>query len=559
MRGKRLNSLAVLVAVGMICSIGVACFYTSIHGLGMANGNQDGISPITTSQIEDPAVPTWDDILYSTVTVFQQEVPTAEYTTDAGIVISDIHTVYYPENTTNATNLDYTMVIHYIESFNLSCPDVGLTDGENYSVRYNASVLGWHSQGGPNFNRLLIHNENVSSEYLPSNASLLNAFLSIEDSTLTIDLANTVGAIEETAIYDNASFIFEFNVTFKVNFTQWNMDVNDGNPFVLEGRNSSRMVNFTQTTTLDSLKGIDLKLNLIPVDFDLLKNVTIYIDDVPVSKTEVLINGSKAWRMGDLINTDGGVLKIEFSINFTVGFVDTYSENWARDVITNGANVRARSFYLDVLNGSETYLVEKVEYNATNMDYRYVISHRNDAYSEPEASVSVSNNTYRIYDDELEKYVYYPNGTSLTVGRLQKEAGKVRFAVIYSADFDFSLRILDEVRNPLRGAEVFLYYSNQSIRYGTDMKISNPINYPSKITDIFGKLDYYNMPQGKYFVEVIMNGKSVGLRNFTIGDNLVPVFEVVTDIPYQPTILILWLALFSVISLVGLAKLKKKR
>ena len=91
------------------------------------------------------------------------------------------------------------------------------------------------------------------------------------------------------------------------------------------------------------------------------------------------------------------------------------------------------------------------------------------------------------------------------------------------------------------------------------MKISNPINYPSKITDIFGKLDYYNMPQGKYFVEVIMNGKSVGLRNFTIGDNLVPVFEVVTDIPYQPTILILWLALFSVISLVGLAKLKKKR
>ncbi|MBD3187783.1 hypothetical protein GF325_13185 [Candidatus Bathyarchaeota archaeon] len=509
-------------------------------------------------------VPEWDEIMHTTFVIDQQEEPSSHYTADTGLIVSDVNTDFYPGNSTNATNMNPRMYIHYIESLNVSCPDVGAASGSGFTVNYTSSVA-----NATNFNYVKVYNENYSRIYLPSNASALNGehAVDIEPENMYFNLSNAVELLENRSIYDGASYLFEFNVSYEVSFNTWEMGV-DNPPFILQNLTATSVVNYTQTIELYSFREINLTLFYVPVEGDLLINPRFFINGIELdSSIENNFSGLglPAWKItapnaSTKISTGNDILSVEFGINTTIGFVDVYNERWTKDMIIRDVDVRARTFSIEILEGSETYLVERVEFNMTDMDFRYVIDHRTLAASTPEAAVAVSNNTYSFYDEELDfQLVFRPNGTRFKVGRIQKATGKVEATLYYRTANEFTLRVLDELRNPIRGAKITLFYENETIRFGTLMAASNPIHYPEKETGWLGTLKYYNMPPGKYIASVTNDGEFVKMFNFTIDDHGTEnSFDIVTGVPYQPTLLIAWCCIFGVIALIGIIYIKKQ-
>ncbi len=275
-------------------------------------------------------------------------------------------------------------------------------------------------------------------------------------------------------------------------------------------------------------------------------NNATYDDDV--SGWEVTGSGK--------ITTDGTKIKVTFSINFTVAFVDVFPENdfWLDDELVYGVIERVRGYKLDITRGPDHYLLEKVRFNMPNLAYANT---EKEITSLPSTPVILLDNTYTEYDPELEQDVVKKNGTGFQIARMQRAAGPLLIDVGYLAKYNASFRVLDEVRNPLVGADVILYY--QGCRFGSLMNRENPLHAPAKKSDSLGLVTFRYLPEGNYSAEVMFQGMLVQTHNFTLNEvNSFPTVEITTVVPYEPTILVIWIILFGFIAIIGFSMQRKR-
>lgn len=91
------------------------------------------------------------------------------------------------------------------------------------------------------------------------------------------------------------------------------------------------------------------------------------------------------------------------------------------------------------------------------------------------------------------------------------------------------------------------------------MNRENPLHAPAKKSDSLGLVTFRYLPEGNYSAEVMFQGMLVQTHNFTLNEvNSFPTVEITTVVPYEPTILVIWIILFGFIAIIGFSMQRKR-
>ncbi|MBN2150405.1 MAG: hypothetical protein JW839_03060 [Candidatus Lokiarchaeota archaeon] len=559
--------LAVLVTTSVIA--GIAGLSQEGTGGKPSTGYERGTMPVTS---EAASVPDWNEVNHTRLFIDTSEAPRAsvDLVGVAGVAAAWKNTTFDKVSSVNATNLRPNMVLKYTDRFSINCTQV--VGGSNYTVRLNT----------PSINASLVNQTietNVKSikikcatnettfayDYSIFNAPFYGTVypnvtrFQYKKHFFEFNISHAVEVFESTNIYVGASFLFEVNYTIPVSFTfsPTAMETKAGENFRVDGSASTRSANLTLTFKVTGPAGVNITFHYLPADSEYTGNFRFYNKTTQMATPD--FTAGLGWRIPKTgtvdLNANGTEFKVEFNCSATIGFVEQTAGNWHSDGVASRLDTRTRKYRLSVISGPSTLLFQRVEYVARDISFS-TKSQATGAVA-PTSSISISNNTYKYYDPILEREVTKGNGTKVVIGRIQKASTPVEASFDYNAPYRAELSIRDAVRNKLKGAEVTLFF--HGIRFGPLMSLNETSLQPVKITDSSGTVTFNNLPEGNFTVEVRSHGLFKAQAFSLYGAATSVSIEVVTDVPYQPWILVSWVVVFGIIGVLGIVLFKKKR
>ncbi len=530
--------------------------------------------------------PTWDLVNHTRLAIDTQSAPFSYGNTSGvpGVSIS-VNRTHNKAHSLNATNLQHYMNLSYTDRFTINCTSI---ETSTYTIKIFTPLI--HELLKDLFlpNASLVTNIQSIKIKCTTNETSFTYNLSMYNSWLFpivispiysdvsiiqfryalqyfyFNISQAVKVLESRSIYEGASFLFEVNYTVPVVFSSWAMATKTGEKFRIEGDHSSSLSNYTLSFRVSAPKGVSITFHYLPADYYYINQTTPifyrFNGSVPIAFNAAKDEALQGWLIAPNglpvdLNSSGIPFRIDFSINATVGFIDQLAGRWTSDGMASDMDIRTRKFKLTVLSGPNTLLIENVEFTANDIAYTNRI--KPTSSTTPESGIDITDDTYTYYDTVLEKDVTKSNGTKVKVGRIQKSNGPVKVSFSYDAPYNASLTIRDNVRNPLPGAEVILFF--HGVRFGPLMSMNGSNLQPAKIADALGVVTYNFLPEGNYSVEVRFQDR-VTTQEFSLyGGTKSVSIEVVTDAPYQPWILIAWIAIFGVLCMLGISLFKRKR
>ncbi|MEX2681187.1 MAG: hypothetical protein Q6373_006275 [Candidatus Sigynarchaeota archaeon] len=527
---------------------------------------------------EDPTVPTWDKVNHTMISIDTSEAPRASvnYTGVAGVVASWLPpSTFNKKASINATNMQPNIYMNYTDRYSINCTQV--VSGSNYTVKLIAPSIYFRLKGMVipetnwksiklgrvgNWTSFTFGEIGFDSRIYPSiwpNVTQYNNGTDLPEDKhyFKFNVSHAAKVFYNRNVQAGDSFFFELNYTIQIVTSEWSMSSTSTKNFRIEGNQSTRSANLTLGFRISGPKGVNVTFHYKPADDGWTGNFNFYRNNILLPKPDKEAQGWKLPKTGTVdLNSTGVAFKIEFNYNATVGFVERHVGKWNSDGIASRLDTRTRTYKLAVLSGPQTLLVERVEFTANDIAFRSVFQISKKVA--PSSSIALSDDTYSYYDPVLEKEVTKSNGTKVVVGRIQQANGPVAASFNYNASYSVSLRVLDEIRNPLPGAEVTLYF--HGIRFGPLMSLNKTYLQPAKIANTLGFVSYDYLPEGNYSVEVRFQGRLVKTQEFALyGTTNKSTIEVITDVPYPPGILVSWIAIFGLLCMLGIALFKRKR
>jgi hypothetical protein len=537
-------------------------------------GLQHETMPVTS---DAASVPTWDLVNHTRLAIETPEAPApssdAKYA-GAGVSVpgGEINRTHNKAFSLNATNLQPQMNLSYTDRWTIRCTDQG-ADPLNFTVRLNtplinstrtavsltsnAKAIKIRCNANGNGTSFAYNFAMFSTPVCPSIYPNVTGFMNMSH-YFRFNISHAAEVFASRGVLTGDSFLFEVNYTVTVQFSSWSVAAKSGEKFRIEGNQSTRQSNKTLSFRVSGPKGVNITFHYFTTDLDCTSNHVFRADNVPFTPT--FDTTLKGWRIAPggsvKLNATGTAFSIDYRVNATVGFVDKMAGRWTSDGMASRLDTRTRKFKLAVLSGPSALLVENIEFVSNDIAYSTKMQATSSAT--PTTIVTIVDDTYQVPDPLQEgELITKSNGTKVSLRSIQKTFGPVTVSFNYNASYGASLRILDDLRNPLSGAEVTLYF--HGVRFGSLMSVNGSNLQPIKITNDLGIVTYNYLPEGNYSVEVHAQGR-VKVQEFSLygGARSVSI-DVVTDIPYQPWILVAWVAIFGLLSVVGISLFKKKR
>jgi len=232
---------------------------------------------------------------------------------------------------------------------------------------------------------------------------------------------------------------------------------------------------------------------------------------------------------------------LNFKANFKLQFLNTNGPNfWQMDLLTGGIDLRQRIYEIKCIEGPPSIPISNFYYNETQIPFPDLISVSSELGRPINSEDMNFTNEYNIkigpagvklnFMCKFEGESYY---------LVLNETDKI--TITYKASHSLNLIVLDNVKIPVGGAELKIFY--QDVPFGTLMSAVKTNQIPLKYTDNSGQVILSNVPNGKYSIEVYYKGKYISTYNVTTTNSLNYIF---TSIPHFP----IWIIIFSCISLV---------
>lgn len=536
----------------------------------------------------DTIIPEWDEMLFGTFfinsTTDISDTPDYSLPLEPGNGMELLEglsgPIYYPGNSTNATNLNPQFKLNFVESFNISVNDTG----GNLSARYYPSL----GRILKNLQYIKIYNENYTRLYIGRNVSTGTENITRPDHwfkekiiifdaepvSWIFNMSQCVQLMEGTDAYNGSNYVVEISYFHYVDVLFNPPET--VNTFYLEGNQTEQKIDYQFSFRFDSLDPISASFIYLPADSDKISSPSFgrfydsnssFIKTESADKIDNYTGEKPAWYLqGSYYPIDPQYyLQFNCSMNYTIEFTNIYTDRWTCDRLTYLTYGRRRTLSLNITDGPETMLVRNIRFNLTNIDfqdYYNMVSHSGlfDPITTPyTGNVVAGNNTYKVYEGPIGgPFDWVANGTFFKIDRMQKSQGVMLLDFWYEASQNFTLRITDEVNNPLPGARVYMYYQGKP--FGAKMSENDSIIYPPKTSNNLGFVELKNIPTGEYDLEIFYDSQIVGIYSFSTHDlENGQRITISTSVPYQPTILIGWIIVCSIIFVVGIYYLRKKK
>lgn len=542
---------AILMTCFWCLALGSSCFFVAVAGVPFLASEGQEEMPSAPSASQVTTIPQWSDIEYTTVRVFQQSAPSGSVTPVEGLSVppASMQKFFYENTSLNATNIQTTAWLHFKEQFNVTCTSA--TAESDFVINYYPALA-----NGSLVEGVRLFNNVLDVSYTKDNASLIESFLTYASvgEHFSFNMSAAVERVENVSLYTGANYSVQIEFKYPIQFKDWSM-TSTHSAFPIGGRNATAIANYSQSFTLWSEIPLNVSFYLIPRETSFITNPAFRLGTTPFTADfNSTIGGYDISPGGGSVDTNNSRVTFTFGVPFTVGFTDTYVNRWHRDLVKWGANARSRYFKLDIFAGPEQYLLEKVQFNITDIDGSI---RRPGTYSSPSTATSTANAQYSVLDEETGQMVTIQNGTRFTIGQMQKAAGRLDVGLDYSGTYNATFRILDEVRNPLAGAGVILYYHGE--RFGVRMAAEDPLVNPMQQSDALGVVTFRFLPEGNYSMVVQFQGWN-HTQDFRVSKDQASISgEVVTSVPYQPGLLVSWTVAFGIVAVLGVVLVKKKK
>lgn len=299
--------------------------------------------------------------------------------------------------------------------------------------------------------------------------------------------------------------IWEYNLTISSwKLTQYEVDdllIEEENQvlspeFKYEFNIIGKKFNGSQNVIINA-KTLEVNLTVNFPDKGLLRNHEIQINSEKFGSNILNADKSLSW----LVLANNTKFLIDFTVNYIIGFVEPVDETWAIDRLVEEKDIRERIYFPRIISGPSHIFVKYINILEDTIGFEQVKS----AVSLFGRDISyVEVNVTELEEDIKNSLIFSENATKrqgikITLPYLIK--GEVcPFTFKYETDKDLRIIITDNIRMPIVGLDVVVYYYGE--KYGT--YISKEVNQPigPTITDQNGEILVENVPNGNYTIKI---------------------------------------------------------
>ena len=263
--------------------------------------------------------------------------------------------------------------------------------------------------------------------------------------------------------------------------------------------------------------------------------------------------------MGNSINfssyADYSNITVQFNANFTVRFEDPVDFSWAIDRLVDLSDIRERIYFPKLVAGPDHIFLENL-----------YIFENTITIDEVTSNSSLFNRKVNIFDANV-SVIQEVLGKSLifTKNSVKKKGLKVvlpymikgetvPFNIKYKASHNLRMIITDNIRMPLTGMKIELFYYDKP--YGS--YISNELVLPMApaFSDQNGEVTIKNVPNGIYQLKVFENDRVLLETKVSSLEN---VNYVTTDVFHFPIIILIFSIFYGIFLLIGIMIYLKNR
>lgn len=412
--------------------------------------------------------------------------------------------------TSGALNMTYegtefikTMKVAQVDNINENITDyrkITILLNESINVVYNASIdpLEGYLIYAPKLTpfldaQLLVENDTFFKRVNEGNYSFE------EIGSINFLRFNYYDYFPERALNFTMHIIFEYNLTVD----NWRLTQNLDD-LLIEEENQILNPKFTYEFRINGLKFINVN-DTSPTPADNLDvNLTVNFPD------KALLKNHKNYGSG-ILNPDGSLSKevlanntkflIDFTVGYIIGFVEPVDETWGIDRLVEDKDIRERIYFPGIISGPNHIFVKYINILEDTIGFDQVES-ESSLFGRAISYVEV--NVTELEEDIRNSLIFNENATKrqgikITLPFLLK--GEIcPFTFKYETDKDLKVIITDNIRMPIVGLDVVVYYYDE--KYGT--YISKEVNQPigPTITDQNGEILVENVPNGNYTIKI---------------------------------------------------------
>jgi hypothetical protein len=343
---------------------------------------------------------------------------------------------------------------------------------------------------------------------------------------------------------------------------QWGLGQDPAQTFLIKNQEESFTPSFTYNFTISGSE-YNRSINDIVPAYNLKLNIELNLPD-----KEQLFDQS-LWvnnvEVDDFLNIDNSInfssyadfseIMVKFNANFTIQFENPVDFSWAIDRLVESSDIRERIYFPKIISGPDHIFLENLYIFESTITIDQVTSNS----SLFGRSVNVFDANVSVIQEVLEKSLIFTKnsvkkkGLRIVLPFIIK-GETVPFNIKYKTSNDLRLIITDDIRMPLTGMRIELYYFERP--YGT--YISNEFDQPMApaFSDQNGEVIIKNVPNGIYTLRVFQNNQ-VLLE--TQVSSLKDVNYITTDIFHFPIVILVFTIIYGTFFLIGIIFYLKNR
>jgi hypothetical protein len=273
---------------------------------------------------------------------------------------------------------------------------------------------------------------------------------------------------------------------------------------------------------------IDIALTMNLPDKNQLDNHSLSLNGISVDIGNHLNqNNSVEILLSDHFLANDSVVLLNFTSQFTIKFINPVEKTWAIDRLVSMRNMREKIYIPSLIDGPRHIYLKDLTFYENSIFIDQVIS--SSSQFERNFEFSYLNSTLTGKEGIEIKLPYLIPGETCPC------------IIKYTADQTLRIFITDNIRMPLVGARIEVFY--YGIEYGTYISNNNTQPVPPGKSNENGEISLDHVLYGNYTIRVYYNG--VLLKEST-ASTLKSINYVYTNYPHFP----FWILIFSLINVV---------
>jgi len=331
----------------------------------------------------------------------------------------------------------------------------------------------------------------------------------------------------------SGEFTLDVFYTYNLSINQWDLSQLNANDILVrqETQNITAEYKYFFTLSGESYSGdtpdagsitdannLTVSLQVSPFEKDQLNNLSLSLNGQKKLQLSEYMdpNNNVNISLADSFTANNSVFSFNFTTDFRVTFLEPISRTWAIDRLVSQTNIRERIYFPSVIDGPRHLLVKFTifESSITEINYR-------DYYSQFDRPFGL---------------IPTPQGSlNITTPALIKEEEACPFTIKYKAENRLKIVVKDNLRMPLIGLEVRVFYHEEL--YGT--YISKEVNQPLAplSTNENGEITLNYLPNGNYTIKIYQWGMHQASKTVSTANE---VYYMHTNILHIPVLIMIF-------------------